>query len=129
LAKLVELQGSLADQPYSISLRLKLAATYRNLGYPDLAAGDAYKALLLVDEVLEEGEYHEKALNSANSDASSLKALVSESGLSLEPLRLDLGAPVSHAQIQDGENGAVAFAKGFWPETAYDYTIIVSQYR
>lgn len=48
--------------------RLNLAKAYRSLGYPDLAIGDAYKALLLVDEVAEEGEYHEEALEAANAD-------------------------------------------------------------
>lgn len=45
-----------------------MAKAYRDLGYPDLAIGDAYKALLLVDEVAEEGEYHEEALEAANAD-------------------------------------------------------------
>lgn len=45
-----------------------MAKAYRGLGYPDLAIGDAYKALLLVDEVAEEGEYHEEALEAANAD-------------------------------------------------------------
>ncbi len=45
-----------------------MAKAYKSLGYPDLAAGDAYKALLLVDEVIEEGEYHEEALEAANAD-------------------------------------------------------------
>ena len=45
-----------------------MARAYRNLGYPDLAIGDAYKALLLVDEVAEEGEYHDEALEAANAD-------------------------------------------------------------
>jgi hypothetical protein len=45
-----------------------LAKAYRDLGYPDLAIGDAYKALLLVDEVAEEGEYHEEAVEAANAD-------------------------------------------------------------
>lgn len=48
--------------------RINLAKAYRSLGYPDLAIGDAYKALLLVDEVVEEGEYHEEALEAANTD-------------------------------------------------------------
>lgn len=45
-----------------------MAKAYRSLGYPDLAIGDAYKALLLVDEVAEEGEYHDEALEAANAD-------------------------------------------------------------
>lgn len=45
-----------------------MAKAYRSLGYPDLVIGDAYKALLLVDEVVEEGEYHDEALEAANTD-------------------------------------------------------------
>ncbi|KAF2632847.1 hypothetical protein BU25DRAFT_84490 [Macroventuria anomochaeta] len=66
--ELVALQQQTPEQPYSIAHRLKLAKAYRSLGYPDLAVGDAYKALLLVDEVAEEGEYHDEALEAANAD-------------------------------------------------------------
>lgn len=63
LQRLEESQNRIAEQPYSISLRLQQAELYRALGFPDLAAGEAYRALLLVDEVLDEsGEYHEQAL-------------------------------------------------------------------
>lgn len=48
--------------------RLEISSLYRQLGYPDLAAGEAYKALLLIDEVGEEGEFHEEALEAANVD-------------------------------------------------------------
>jgi hypothetical protein len=65
---LVALQEATPEQPYSILHRLKLAKAYKRLGYPDLAAGDAYKALLLIDEVLEEGEYHEEAFEAAQDD-------------------------------------------------------------
>lgn len=66
--KVVALQGATYEQPYSILHRLRLAAAYRELGYPDLAAGDAYKALILVDELVEEGEYHDEALEAARAD-------------------------------------------------------------
>lgn len=52
-----------------------MAKAYRDLGYPDLAIGDAYKALLLVDEVAEEGEYHEEAVEAANADYLSEKVV------------------------------------------------------
>ncbi|KAH7405942.1 hypothetical protein DE146DRAFT_650278 [Phaeosphaeria sp. MPI-PUGE-AT-0046c] len=65
---LIALQESTAGRPYSISHRLELAKAYKLLGYPDLAASDAYKALLLIDEVVEEGEYHEDALDAAKID-------------------------------------------------------------
>lgn len=114
LAELIELQESLTDQPYSILLHLKLAAAYRSLGYPDLAAGDAYKALLLVDEILEEGEYHEQALEAAKLD------IGSKADLNLALSRLNLTVPVLHAQDQDQDNDseAIVCAKGIWPEIA-----------
>ena len=66
--ELIALQQQTPEQPYSIVHRLRLAEAYRSLGYPDLAVGDAYKALLLIDEVAEEGEYHDEALETANAD-------------------------------------------------------------
>lgn len=40
-----------------------MADAYQEQGYPDLALGDAYLALLLLDEVRDEsGEWHEDAL-------------------------------------------------------------------
>ncbi|ORX98317.1 hypothetical protein BCR34DRAFT_606987 [Clohesyomyces aquaticus] len=74
LSRLGELQDRLSDQPYSIILRLELAKAYKALGYPDLAAGDAYKALLLVDEVADEGEFYEEALSAARLDMISERA-------------------------------------------------------
>jgi len=65
---LIALQQDTAAQPYSITHRLKLANAYKALGYPDLAIGDAYRALLLVDEVVEEGEYYDEALDAAKID-------------------------------------------------------------
>lgn len=68
VAELINLQKLTFERPYSIVHRLVIADAYKNLGYPDLAAGDAYKALLLVDEVSEETEYHEEALEAARED-------------------------------------------------------------
>jgi hypothetical protein len=67
--ELLELRQRTPDQPYSVVHRLKLAKAYRDLGYPDLGAGDAYKALILIDEVKDEGfEYHEEAVAAALTD-------------------------------------------------------------
>jgi hypothetical protein len=74
LAKLEELQDFLPTHPYSVVLRLRLAKAYKDLGYPDLALGDAYKALLLVDELGEEGEFCEQALSAATVDFASSRA-------------------------------------------------------
>jgi hypothetical protein len=65
---LIALQEATPEQPYSIPHRLKLAKAYKQLGYPDLAASDAYKALLLIDEVVEEGEYCEEVLEAMRDD-------------------------------------------------------------
>lgn len=63
LGRRADLTASLADAPYDLILNLERAVVYSNLGYPDLAAGDAYRALLLTDEVRDEGfEYHEQAV-------------------------------------------------------------------
>ena len=67
-SELISLQQHTSVEPYSVVHRLKLAKAYKSLGYPDLAVGDAYKALLLIDEVAEEGEYHEEALAAAEAD-------------------------------------------------------------
>lgn len=57
------LTEGLSSLPYDLILYLERAAVYAGLGYPDLAAGDAYRALLLTDEVLNDGfEYHDQAI-------------------------------------------------------------------
>ncbi|KFH48128.1 hypothetical protein ACRE_010770 [Hapsidospora chrysogenum ATCC 11550] len=62
LARRQRLSDELLRCPYDLILHLERAAAYSDLGYPDLAAGDAYKALLLTDEVANEGfEYHDQA--------------------------------------------------------------------
>ena len=66
LFRLEKLQASVMMEPYSVILRGTLADAYRRLGYPDLAVGEAYKALLLIDEICEESaEYHDLALEAA----------------------------------------------------------------
>lgn len=56
---------ALVELPYNLVLYLERAVVHSELGYPDLAAGDAYRALLLTDEVRDESfEYHERALES-----------------------------------------------------------------
>ncbi|CAG7554435.1 unnamed protein product [Fusarium equiseti] len=60
-----QLTEGLSSLPYDLILYLDRAAVHSDLGYPDLAAGDAYRALTLADEVLNEGfEYHEQAFES-----------------------------------------------------------------
>lgn len=63
LKKRYTLDLELERNPYDADLYLQRALYHEKLGYPELGASDAYKALLLTDEVLdEEGEYHEQAV-------------------------------------------------------------------
>ena len=63
LAKRASIVCSLEESPYSVHLHTRLALCYFHLQYPDLAAGSAYKALLLSDAVADgSDEYHEPAL-------------------------------------------------------------------
>lgn len=65
LDRRLQLTEGLSSLPYDLILYLERAVVHSDLGYPDLAASDAYRGLLLVDEVLNEGfEYHEQALES-----------------------------------------------------------------
>lgn len=62
LDRRLQLTEGLSSLPYDLILYLERAVVHSDLGYPDLAAGDAYRALLLTDEVLTDGfEYHEQA--------------------------------------------------------------------
>lgn len=57
------LTNELLENPYDLVTYLRRALIYSDLGYPDLAAGDAYRALILTDEVRDQSfEYHEEAL-------------------------------------------------------------------
>ena len=57
-----ELTEELLSLPYDLILYLRRAVAHSHLAYPDLAAADAYRALLLIDEVMNKGfEYHESA--------------------------------------------------------------------
>ncbi|KAI1100404.1 hypothetical protein F4804DRAFT_47227 [Jackrogersella minutella] len=67
IESLLRLRQSLTNEllasPYDLVLYIKRALVYADLAYPDLAAGDAYRALLLTDEILDESfEYHDRAL-------------------------------------------------------------------
>lgn len=86
-----ELTDALVDLPYDLILYLERAVVHSNLAYPDLAAGDAYKALLLSDEVLTEGfEYHEQARASLDARTLTPVPAVLDHGL-----LLDLAEPLA----------------------------------
>ncbi|KAL8942592.1 MAG: hypothetical protein Q9216_001574 [Gyalolechia sp. 2 TL-2023] len=63
------LTRKLSEHPYSFATYFKRAECHEELGYPDLAVGDAYRALLLIDEISDEsGEYHEEASEAFRKD-------------------------------------------------------------
>lgn len=63
LNNLYQLCGFQEEYPYNIALLLDVARAYLDLGYPDLAVGTAYKALLLNDAALDESdELHEEVI-------------------------------------------------------------------
>ncbi|KAH8781494.1 hypothetical protein F5883DRAFT_600121 [Diaporthe sp. PMI_573] len=71
-----QLTELLGESPYDLIRYLQRAVVYSNLGYPDLAAGDAYRALLLTDEVRNESfEYHDQAIRALEPYLSSPTAL------------------------------------------------------
>jgi hypothetical protein len=66
---IVEQQREVSDKPYSINARLKLASAYKDSDYHDLAAAEAYIALLLIDEVNgASGEFEDEAIAAALQD-------------------------------------------------------------
>ncbi|KAF7543674.1 hypothetical protein G7046_g9950 [Stylonectria norvegica] len=85
-----QLTEGLASLPYDLVLYLERAVVHSDLGYPDLAAGDAYRALLLTDEVLNESfEYHEQACESLQMrSAIPLPEVLTHDSLPLEDIRL-----------------------------------------
>ncbi|KAL2074815.1 hypothetical protein VTL71DRAFT_8594 [Oculimacula yallundae] len=66
-----DITNALLDLPYDLIAYLERAEVHTELGYPDLAAGDSYRALLLCDECANEGfEYHDEALEALRSRSS-----------------------------------------------------------
>ncbi|KAL9575944.1 MAG: hypothetical protein Q9212_007535, partial [Teloschistes hypoglaucus] len=66
------LTQQLLERPYSTFIYIERAWCYEELGYPDLGTGDAYRALLLTDEISDDsGEYHEEALEAFCEDVRS----------------------------------------------------------
>lgn len=70
--KRATLTAALQSEPYDLITYLQRAQVYSDLGYPDLAVGDYYRALLLCDECANESfEYHEQALEALQSQCHS----------------------------------------------------------
>lgn len=68
VGRVFAIQEEIVSDPYNIRLYVVLAEEYGKRGYPDLAAGAAYKALLLADAAEDESdEYHDVVLESLQS--------------------------------------------------------------
>ncbi|SPO00532.1 related to MYND domain protein [Cephalotrichum gorgonifer] len=80
LAQREALTAALLEDPYNAQLYLDRASVYLALDYPDLASGDAYRALLLSDDARDDSaEYHELA-------TAAFSGLQQEGGPSIEDL-------------------------------------------
>ncbi|KAL9066789.1 MAG: hypothetical protein Q9157_007016 [Trypethelium eluteriae] len=115
LANLSILQTNLINEPYSVAVHLALSQRLKSLRYPDLAAGYAYKALLLIDEVLEDsGEYHEQAFEAAQNFLKSPGDDLADAvaGLTLQDKGSEQPKGISNDRI-------MALASGPWREIAF----------
>ncbi|OJD34440.1 mynd domain-containing protein [Diplodia corticola] len=130
LQRLEHLRARIAEQPYSILLRLQVAELYRALGFPDLAAAEAYRALLLVDEVLDEsGEYHDDALEEIQDEIASKPA---SCRIDLAQKHADRFPGVSQrlssfngseerCDVEADEEEACLWAQTIWTDAAYAF--------
>ncbi|KAL8767974.1 MAG: hypothetical protein Q9209_005645 [Squamulea sp. 1 TL-2023] len=95
------LTQQLIGRPYSCITYIVRASCYGKLGYPDLAIGDAYRALLITDEIENESfEYHEQALQSYVEDVADGDPL---EGLFVEPTQEEI-----NYENQEALNGCKA---------------------
>ncbi|KAK6863975.1 hypothetical protein PG995_000503 [Apiospora arundinis] len=98
-----QLTDELVREPYDFILYLKRAVCYTNLAYPDLAAGDAYRALMLTDEARDESfEYHEQVLEALEKYGVEKLPEVFDHGL-----LLDLAQDTTHGPTVLANLGAV----------------------
>lgn len=97
------LTDRLSRSPYNAETYLERALCHEELGYPDLAVGDAYKALLLTDEVLDEsGEYHRLAV-----EAISKASYISAGGASNETHENEHSSTEIRDDASDGSSSSI----------------------
>ena len=77
---------AILNSPYDLIAYLERASVLTELGYPDLSAGDAYRALLLTDEVRNESfEYHEQALDALRTRCTDgMPVILQEQGINVD---------------------------------------------
>ncbi|KAI9737084.1 MAG: hypothetical protein M1834_000674 [Cirrosporium novae-zelandiae] len=99
----------LYTNPYSPSFYLARSHFYFSQGFPDLASGDAYRGLLLIDEIEdEEGEYHDEAVASVV-EGEGVERLAKE-------LYLLLGQSLKRCGCLESAYNFLTRAIGRWPE-------------
>ena len=122
VAELKKLQQALSSRPYSTLLRLQLATAYKELGYPDLAVGDAYKALLLIDELNEDAEFHDEALTAAKADLETPDTV--QITKRIRQVLIESGSSFGHVQTQEvdapNKDDPFNLAKRDWSQLAYE---------
>lgn len=102
LYHLEKLHSETDARPYCPILRLRLARLYDLLEYSDLATGEAYNALLLVDEISDSyGEWHDDAVSEVR------RTLQEQGGLSV-----DREVSGSDENEEEGEEELVQLAEG-----------------
>ncbi|TAQ85898.1 hypothetical protein B7494_g5789 [Chlorociboria aeruginascens] len=101
-----QLTIQLLHAPYDLVLYLQRADVHAHLGYPDLAAGDSYRALLLCEEIRDEGfEYHELAVEALRSHcAGETPAVLRHPGTP----SVDLSSAVEDIDLNGNEDTKVA---------------------
>ena len=108
LEKRQNITDSLLELPYDLIAYLERAAVHTELGYPDLAAGDSYRALLLCDEVRDESfEYHQQALQTLESrSASEIPGILKDRGTDGED-HADLTGQLENLSVDEGDGGCL----------------------
>jgi hypothetical protein len=103
LEKRQRFTDALLLHPYDLVAYLERASVLSELGYPDLSAGDAYRALLLTDEVRDESfEYHEQALEALRTRcADGMPVILREQGTARY---VDLPGGVHSVTLDDEED-------------------------
>ena len=111
------LTTELESHPYNLICYLERAVCHSDLGYPDLAASDAYRALMLTDEVSNEGfEYHEKASESLTNYLGPLTPKVLDFG--------GLGGAWAQKVLQDPTPSLASLQRVAWVASIRAYQIL-----
>lgn len=114
--------SQLRSSPYDAEAYLRRATLHEKLRYPDLAVGDAYKALLLTDEVLDEaGEYHEHAVETLREKFSNGNGLLQEN---YEHICRDQKRDQNDGNESTDENNAIWYNAAAESQARHSYELL-----